>query len=91
MKKHLAVAAAAAAFLALALTGCASGAGNGGSTDPELNDQRTPSVHYSFVQELPDGRKVLCVWAKSGYGGGLSCDWESIAPKNTEKESTDGQ
>lgn len=91
MKKRLAAAAAAVAFLTLALTGCASESGNGGSTDPEINAQLTPSDHYSFVQELQDGRKVLCVWAKSGYGGGLSCDWESIAPKNAEKESTDGR
>jgi len=94
MKKRLASAVAGAAFLALALTGCSAGSGNGGSTDPEINAQLTPGTHYSFVQELQDGRKVLCVWAKDGYGGGLSCDWETIAPKNdksAEKESTDGE
>jgi len=94
MKKRISAAVAGAALLALALTGCAggpSGAGNGGSTDPELNAQLTPSTHYSFVQELQDGRKVLCVWAKDGYGGGLSCDWETIAPKNDKKETTDGE
>lgn len=94
MKKRLAAAAAAVTFLTMALTGCASEAGNGGSTDPEINAQTTPYTHYSFVQELQDGRKVLCVWAADDQRGGLSCDWETIAPKNAEsaeKESTDGR
>lgn len=34
-----------------------------------------PEEHYTFYQELPGGEKVLCVWAKSGYGGGPSCDF----------------
>lgn len=25
----------------------------------------------------PDGRQVLCIFEKRGYGGGLSCDWEN--------------
>ena len=25
-----------------------------------------------------DGRDVTCVIYKSGYGGGVSCDWEAI-------------
>lgn len=94
MKKRLAAVAAAATLLTLVLTGCTSEAGNGGSTDPEINAQLTPHTHYSFVQELQDGRKVLCVWAKDGYGGGLSCDWDTIAPKDNktaDKESPDGQ
>lgn len=46
-----------------------------GSTDGvENGGTNAPKTHYTFYQDTPDGR-VLCVWAKSGYGGGLSCDW----------------
>lgn len=28
-----------------------------------------------FTVPLQDGREITCLWRKSGYGGGLSCDW----------------
>lgn len=62
--KKLALLALAASLL---LTGCGTGEENGG--------EHTPEKHYSFWQDLPNGEKVLCVWANSVYGGGLSCDW----------------
>lgn len=35
----------------------------------------SPTVS-GFEQPLPDGRKVVCVWAGYDYrNGGLSCDW----------------
>lgn len=37
---------------------------------------------YTLSEEhitLQDGRKVTCVKYASGYKGGLSCDWESVA------------
>jgi len=91
MNKRTLSVAAGAILVTLGLTGCSAGSANGGSTDPEINAQLTPSTHYSFVQELQDGRKVLCVWAKDGYGGGLSCDWDSISTKGDKKEATDGE
>lgn len=54
----------------LALSAC-------GTTDgAEDGTVRNPATSYTFWQEIPNGGKVLCVWAKSGYGGGLSCDWK---------------
>ena len=34
-----------------------------------------PNSHYTFDQEMPDGRMDTCIWAMAGYGGGLSCDF----------------
>ncbi|MGW6658869.1 hypothetical protein [Rhodococcus sp. NPDC055024] len=60
--------AVAAIGCALILTGCA-------GTDSEGNE--TPHSVSSHYVDLVDGRKVLCVWEKSGYAGGPSCDWGS--------------
>jgi len=79
MKKRLAVVASAAALVALALTGCAAGASSDGDSTSKEESQETPYEHYTFEQKLPDGRKVLCVWAADYKAGGLSCDWESLA------------
>ena len=84
MKRSLAIFGAAIALTA-SLTACSSGDGN---TSPAEEDKvvSTPSHEATtpdtnvFIQNLPDGRQVLCVWAKRGNGGGLSCDWESLAP-----------
>ncbi|BCI54974.1 hypothetical protein NIIDNTM18_42520 [Mycolicibacterium litorale] len=46
----------------------------GCSGQDDEGNERPGSVKPHYV-DLPDGRKVLCVWEKSGYGGGLSCDW----------------
>ena len=56
-----------------ALVGCASG-----EASPTTNGNRPEQVQ-AFDVNLEDGRTVLCVWAKSGYGGGLSCDWTEVA------------
>lgn len=61
-----------AALSLMLLTGCGSPLQG---TDAKGN--KAPQHHYAFYQDLPDGRTVLCVWAKSGYGGGVSCDWST--------------
>jgi hypothetical protein len=61
---------------AATLTGCAT---SGNTDEARQNDNEIGGVRTSYV-ELPDGRTVLCVSNKQGYAGGLSCDWESIAP-----------
>ncbi len=68
----------ALAAVLLAATGCGEteGAEDTGATDDGTNTS-TPESHYSFWQETPNG-DVLCVWAKDGYGGGLSCDWHHL-------------
>ena len=38
-----------------------------------------PSSAGVFLQKLPDSREVVCVWARSGHSGGVSCDWESAS------------
>ena len=52
----------------LLLSGC-------GIQQGEETSDYYPETHYTFDQEMPDGNFVTCVWAKSGYGGGLSCDF----------------
>ncbi|AXC35812.1 membrane protein [Mycobacterium phage Beezoo] len=54
-------------ILTMMLTGCS-------GTDQETGND-IPSWIAPHTVNLPDGRKVLCVWEKDGYGGGLSCDW----------------
>lgn len=68
MKKKLITAVVATAAV-LALAGCGTVQGDEKAGEPY------PATHYTFYQELPNGNKVLCVWAKSGYGAGLSCDF----------------
>lgn len=53
----------------LLLTGC------GIQEGKEEVSRYYPDTHYTFEQEMPDGSFVTCIWAKSGYGGGLSCDF----------------
>lgn len=65
------IARAALAALTLAtLAGCAN------TTDAESVDA-TPRIRAAWVQPLPDGREVTCIFAKSGYAGGLTCDWDT--------------
>lgn len=54
------------AALALLLTGC-------GGEDSDGN--RTPRWIAPHYVEF-DGVRVLCVFEKAGYAGGVSCDWE---------------
>lgn len=60
------------ATASLALAAC------GNTEGVESGADDAPRTHYTFWQETPNGR-VLCVWAKSGHGGGLSCDWSGVA------------
>ncbi|WP_217181610.1 hypothetical protein [Streptomyces sp. AC495_CC817] len=62
------------AIAGAALTGC-------GIQEGAETSRYYPESHYTFEQELPDGGTVLCVWAKSGYGGGLSCDWANAGAR----------
>lgn len=74
-KKTTALLAIAAA---LTLGGCAavpatgSGADSTGVSDPSSN---VSYDHWEQHVDLEDGRTVVCVTFKQGYGGGLSCDW----------------
>lgn len=34
-----------------------------------------PGWVVSFYVDSVDGRRVPCIFAKDGYGGGLSCGW----------------
>lgn len=51
--------------------------GNQGNSVPR--DNNDPISSDTFVQTLPDGKTVLCVWAQADFrSGGLSCDWEGV-------------
>lgn len=56
----------------LALTGCT----NAPTAEPApaTNDSQ---YHWEQRVILEDGRTVVCVTYKQGYGGGLSCDWSN--------------
>jgi outer membrane lipoprotein SlyB len=58
-----------AALIAATLAGCT-------TSDAESVDA-TPRHRAAWVQPLPGGGEVLCVFAKSGYAGGLTCDWDT--------------
>lgn len=48
----------------LTLSGCSS---------EQQGDRATPVPH---IVKLADGRAVTCIVFKSGYAGGMSCDWD---------------
>lgn len=56
---------------AILLAGCA-----GDSTDQDGN--RAPLKIQPHLVTLPDGQVVQCIWERSGYAGGLSCNWNGI-------------
>ena len=56
------------AVMALGLSAC-------GIQQGEETSEYYPKSHYVFEQEMPDGSFVTCIWAKTGYAGGLSCDF----------------
>ncbi|AXQ63233.1 HNH endonuclease [Mycobacterium phage Collard] len=62
---------AAGAVAVAALTGCSSAPAGADGTVDGPGDVR---VHWV---DTPHGR-LLCVFEKSGYGGGLSCDWTHL-------------
>ena len=62
--------AAAAVVLALVLSGCAA--------DGIEKDSSTDRLREETIT-LQDGRVVHCIVYKSGYAGGLSCDFEGVA------------
>lgn len=65
----------------LAATGCASAEQVG----TEKTGEYYPGDHYVFEQEVEPGNFVTCVWAKSGYGGGVSCDWVGYHNNDSEE------
>jgi hypothetical protein len=86
------VSAAAAALIttALLLAGCGSSVHdatqNSTSTtsptehrwDDKAEAGQPPYYHYSYYQTLPDGYKLLCVYAADdSRAGGPSCNWEA--------------
>lgn len=54
------------------LSGCSATQRSDGTSDGIAD---TPDVTSLYVDTI-DGHRVLCVWARQGYGGGVSCDWE---------------
>lgn len=60
---------ALAALVLITLAGCT-------MTDAESVDA-TPRARAAWSQPLPDGREVMCVFAKSGHAGGVTCDWNT--------------
>lgn len=89
MRRTKQLIAVAALGLSLSLTGCATQAQQEAARSEKsekVEKQRDPREHYSFEQKLPDGEKVLCVWAENGYeSGGLSCDWEGLAADRKQR------
>lgn len=63
----------AGAALTLLLSGCSS-TPQGGTSHQESISVRS-NAHYV---QLPEGRRVLCVFEQDAIngGGGTSCDWE---------------
>jgi len=55
----------------LLLTGCATTDQTGNYHLPAHGDVNG----WSYIQDLPDGRQVICV---GSTGGGLSCDWSNV-------------
>lgn len=70
MMKFLVAVAVAGAMLTGALVGCS-------SSDHDSSGNEMPDIVKPHYVQLPDHRTVLCVWEKSGYGGGPSCDWRN--------------
>ena len=77
---------AAVAAASVGLVACAATAeadGDGGAVQPGNDVVKSDSrgyihTHYTFWQELPDGTRVLCVWAEGSRSGGLSCNWNDV-------------
>ncbi len=68
------IAGLAIAFAAFGIVGCADGTAPG---DTLVSVPKAVAVNAHYV-DLPDGRKVLCVYegnANDGRSGGPSCDW----------------
>ena len=61
------------ALAAVLLAGCTPQAPAG---QPQDNPASAPYVVSVWVDTV-DGRRIPCVWAALGYGGGFSCDWSS--------------
>lgn len=60
-----------AVLAALTLAACG-GVDQSGVTQSSVD---APSWVVSFYVDSVDGRRVPCIFAKEGYGGGLSCGW----------------
>lgn len=67
---------AVVAVMSIGLTGCSAFSGADGNT-AQPDGGRHPETVWPHTVILPDGRHVLCVFEKQGYGGGLSCDWSN--------------
>lgn len=72
MRKTLALAATAIITLALAACGTAMQDSEGTSNNDCVG---LDDGYESCTVTLPDTRRVQCVYRKTGYSGGLDCDW----------------
>lgn len=78
IRKHVALTAVLLGTLLTAGCGNTPPTDNRGSAVPRDSDDQ-PVSSDTFVQTLPDGKTVLCVWAQADFrSGGLSCDWEGV-------------
>lgn len=66
MRKLVAI---AVILVVLCLTGCESPTG-------------APGGWAGSTRHFYTDKGVECVWVKSGYGGGLSCNWEKYNKEN---------
>jgi hypothetical protein len=71
--RRIALTICAMIIVATGLAGCYSTNSHTESADGTV-DSGGPAVNVHWVP-LPDGRRVLCVFEKNSYAGGLSCDW----------------
>ncbi|MEO5949748.1 MAG: hypothetical protein ABIP74_05065 [Candidatus Saccharimonas sp.] len=82
MKTLAMKASVAIAIATMLLTGCGGGSvttPDPGPTTPEVTAQSEgyePSSHGVYYEKLPDGYDLMCVYARAGSSGGVSCDWE---------------
>lgn len=71
------------------LIGCSTPSSTSTSPSGQVNKYEL-EAHFTYWQDVPEeagGGKVLCVWAKYGYGAGTSCDWQGYHQKYDKPEA----
>lgn len=78
MKKRTTTALAATITIAFALAGCTASFGDDGQGEHDVECTGLDEGYESCAVTLPDTRRVQCVYRKTGYSGGLDCDWAHV-------------